>query len=294
MNASRIIALTGAVALALTTSAGVADAQRRIARGAALDATGAFRIHALSGSITIIGWDRDSVDVRGTVPTGANPLGGGSRAGWKMSVYDGFDDPGASGPSNLVAYVPRRAQVWIKSTSATITARDLAGSVELNSIEGAIEVRGAPASLRIETMRGAVGVTGDPRWMRIRTGAGAVTFAGASDDAGIATITGDITLTGRTRRGRLESVNGDVRVTGPLPAGAILDADTHDGGITLAIDSPVSATFALFTVSGRLANLLAPGSAAPAGKRTHEFVIGGGAARVTLRTFSGPISIAGR
>jgi DUF4097 and DUF4098 domain-containing protein YvlB len=221
-------------------------------------------------------------------------MAGGSRSGWKMSVYEGTAD--AVPPAHLEVFVPRRAQIWIKTSSATITARDVAGNVDFNTIEGRIEVRGAPTELRAETMRGDVAIHGTPRWMRVKSGAGSIVFEGSATDAGLSSVSGAITASSRFDRARIETVSGDVRIAGPLGATSMIDIDTHSGPVSVAFDAPVNGNFLLFSVTGPITNMLAPvrTSVKKGGAGgVQEFIVGSvTGARVTVRTFEGSITLA--
>ena len=269
-------------------------AQTKFERAGPLDPDGAFRLHTLGGYVKIIGWDRDSVLVRGAISAGLKPMAGGGRAGWKMSLYEGSVD--AKAYAQLEVFVPRGAQVWIKGTSATVTATGLTGNVDLNTIEGRIELDGSPRELRVETMRGDVVVKGSPRWLRLKSGDGSIVFEGDAGDAVLTTVDGAITTTSRLGRGRVETVEGTVTISGPVPAGGVLDVDSHSGPVTLQLDQPVSAAFSVFTVSGRLVNSLGKSSPkkAPGTGTELAFIVGKGNARITVRTFSAPVSLLGR
>lgn len=271
-----------------------ASAQAKFERGGALNPDGAFRMHTLAGSVKVTGWDRDSVHIRGTVPSGMKPFAGGGRNGWKMSVYEGI--PQSTAAAHLEIFVPRGAQVWIKATSATVTATGLTGSIDLNTIEGGIDAAISPRELRVETMRGNVEVKGSPRWMRLKSGDGSIVFYGQSEDALLSTVSGAITTTSRLQRGRIETVGGMVRILGPIPTGSALDIDSHSGPVTLALDQPVNATFSIFTVSGKVMNTIGKSGPkkAPGTGVELDFITGAGNARVLVRTFSGSVSLSNR
>ena len=56
-----------AVALSLSVAPRVGRAQTPYHHGHALEATGAFRAFSMAGSLHVIGWELDSVDIRGTM-----------------------------------------------------------------------------------------------------------------------------------------------------------------------------------------------------------------------------------
>lgn len=270
------------------------SAQVKFERGGGLNSDGAFRLHTLAGSVKVTGWDRDSVHVRGTVPKGMKPIAGGGPNGWKMSIYEGT--PTTAGTAELEIFVPRGAQVWVKATSASITASGLTGSVDLNTIEGRIITDGSPRELRIETMRGDVAVRGAPGWMRLKSGDGNLVFDGQTQDGLLSTVRGSITTTSRLQRGRIETVGGAVRIAGPIMAGSVLDIDSHSGAVELVLDQPVNATISVFTVSGKLVNSIGKSSPRKAFGTgvSLDLVAGNGKARVMIRTFSGAVSLSAR
>ena len=266
-------------------------AQQRIVRGHGLAATASVRVFAMAGSVTVTGWDRDSIHVEGTVGAGLTPHVGGTRTGYKVTTYDGRQDE--TSPSHLTIRVPRRVQLWIKTTTAGITVRDVDGSLDLYSIEGGIDVAGAPGELRAETMRGAVTLAGTPRWVRAKSGSGAVRFTGSAQDIALSTVSGAIGSSSRFDRGRFESVRGAITVTGALRPSAMLDVDDHDGDVTLRLATPVSAAFTVYTFGGSITSDLAvarPVASRRAGREL-AFTSGAGDARVTVRTYGGDVAL---
>lgn len=286
----RVMALVGAV-VGISGAAPAAGAQQpfRAARG--LDPTAAVRVFSMAGSITVTGWERDSIDVVGTVGTGLTPRSGGTRSGYKLSTYDGMQDTGS--PSHLAIRVPRRAQLWIKTTTADVVVRAVDGSVDVYTIEGDIDVAGAPDELTAETMRGAVSVSGKPGWVRAKSGTGPVMFDGTARDLALSTVSGRIESSSRFERGRFESVRGDIELAGPLAGAATAEIDNHAGAVTLRLGPATSAAFMVFSVTGRITNELSDARARPSSGTGSElaFLAGGGAARVTVRTFAGAVTL---
>ena len=277
--------------LALVVLPSLGRAQQPFHRGGALDPTAAVRLFSMAGSVTVTGWDRDSIDVRGTVGAGLEPVAGGTRTGWKMSTYDGRQR--ADAPSHLVVRVPRRAQLWIKTTSASITVSQVDGSLDLYTIEGPIDVRGAPRELTAETMRGAVAIRGTPGWVRAKSGTGDVAFDGTAQDVALSTVGGRISSSTRFTRGRFESVRGAIALHGPFGGTATADVDSHAGAVELHLDAKSSAAITAYTLTGAITNTLTnalPRTAKGSGSEL-AFTIGDGRARLMVRTYSGNISL---
>jgi len=141
-----------------------------------------------------------------------------------------------------------------------------------------------------------VRIEGSPGWVRAKSGTGAVTFDGTARDLALSTVSGRIASSSRFARGRFESVRGDIELSGPLPAAAIADVDNHAGAVTLRLGTQASAACTVCTVSGRIVNELSaarPRKASGTGSEL-AFATGGGAARVTVRTFDGAVALRAR
>ncbi len=267
------------------------QAQSPFHRGAPLASTASVQLYAAAGSVVVEGWERDSIDIRGTIGRGLTPHAGGDRLAFKMSTYDGRQD--LSQPSHLVVRVPHRVQLWLKSTTGTIRARALSGAVDLYSISGSITADDMSGDVTTESMRGAVAVSGTPRWLRLRSGEGAVSFEGRARDVAMSTVRGDITLRGAADRARAETVSGRVEISLPARGTTSLDVDSHDGPVRLQLVGSLDATINVFTLDGSITNELTKARFTRAGAKGSvlSVVTGKGSARVTVRTFSGEIAL---
>lgn len=285
------------MALASLVLPHVVGAQTRVNRSLQLNADGSVRIHALVGTVTVRGWDRDSVTVRGTLGAGNRLHAGGGRTGVKMFVEAENDlNPAASA---LELMVPARAKVWIKTATADVTISGVTGSLDVYVISGSIDVSGNPADVNAEAIDGTILVRGSPGWIRAKSASGTVTFRGTSRDATVSTVSGRITVDGSTsprgvfERGRFESVTGDITFRGGIERGAELRFDTHAGAVDVMLPSR-GADVEVTTISGTIRNEAS--SARPlAGRyaRGAELTttVGDGGAGVSIRTFKGPIII---
>lgn len=285
-----------AVLLAVAASAGWAGVlplrgQVVTERGARVDPTAAIRVYALAGQVTVHGWDRDSVHLVTSAAAGTRVHAGGTRTAYKVNTYEGI--PERVPVVQIRMYVPREAQLWIKTTSAPIVARDVRGSVDLYTIEGSVTATGTPRELRIETMRGTVDISGDPTWLRVRSGTGDVRFTGRAMDLDISSVSGGITTTAGRQRGRVETVRGEVRLTSaPAPRG-MMEVDSHSGSVFSSATPTGNAQYIAFTATGRIRNALTqdrPVDVSNVGREL-RVTVGRGEARVTIRTFSGSVQL---
>ena len=272
-------------------------AQQKIDRRIAIAPDVAVRINNLEGTVRIIGWDHDSLAVRGTVPAGAEFYFGGRDRLAKMGVER---DPKAkpSGPAFLEVTVPRSARVWVRTNAGGIEGTGLAGELELISVGGTIKVDCACRLVSAETIDGGVEVTGGAQVVRARTGSGQITLMklGTVSELTAITVSGPILVAGVTAStGRLETVSGNVTFHAGVDHRGRFEVQTHGGDVELRLPADIEAEFDLHSLGGTvLFGLLAkPGDVSKpisSGKPIMR-ATGGGGAQITVRSFKGAIRV---
>ncbi|MEP6766118.1 MAG: DUF4097 family beta strand repeat-containing protein [Gemmatimonadaceae bacterium] len=220
-----------AALLALIVTPLATHAQTRVNRGFALNADGAFKFFSDGGSVRIIGWDRDSVAVTGTIAGSGKDFGGGNRTGVKF----GIESANGKSTADLVVHVPARARVWVKTASADIDVSTLAGAVDISTVAGTVHLQGRPTEVRAETMNGNLDITASAAYTRLKTATGDITWNGSSDDVGIITVSGRVLINaGTVQRARFESIDGEIHYIGGVTKNASVSVDTHSGNVVLA------------------------------------------------------------
>ena len=286
-----------AAALLILALTGVADAQTKINRSFPLSGDGSIRVHALVGTVTVRGWDRDSVIVRGVLGAGNRLHAGGGRAGVKMFVE--AENDRQPSPSTLEIVVPVRAKLWIKTATADVSVSNVRGSVDVYVISGTIDVAGDPADVNAEAIDGSVLIRGSPAWVRAKSASGAVTLRGSSRDAALSTVSGRVTVDGGAtprglfERGKFETVTGDITFRGEVERGADMRFDTHGGAVDITLPAR-GADLELTTIAGTIVN--SASSARPLTGRYGRGAelttsVGEGGASVSVRTFKGSITV---
>lgn len=271
------------------------DVDRRFP--AASDAS--IRFSGAITSLRIIGWDRDSVVITGSMPKGWRFDGGVSKAvvgpprGAKFFVEapSDFYPTGAT----LEVHVPARARVWAKSGSADIDASGVTGGLDLNIVGGSVTVANVPRELNIESMDGDVKVLAGAQWLRVKTATGEIDVRGGSEDAGLSSVSGTIRVGGgRYERGKFETVTGDIVYGGDVAYKGSLDLNTHSGRIELRLPPKPDVELDATTVTGRIENTATP-SRPIAGREGRGmelgFSSGAGDTRVIIRSFKGDIVV---
>jgi hypothetical protein len=283
------------VVVALAAVSAPLHAQRKVWAGHTVTPDVSVRLFASVGAVHVQGWDRDSVEVVGTVATGSNVALGAPHTnalrGVKFFVEAPTEKAGREG--SLTLRVPRGARVWLKTGSADVTVTDVTGGLDVNVVGGSIVVHGSPRELRAESMDGAVTIDGAPEWMRVKTATGDIALRGGQD-VGASTISGTIDARGgEADHLKLESTTGTIRFALGLARGATIEMETHSGPIEIQLPrkSPVELDAA--TVTGEISNEWS--SAKPAAGRegrgmtlaTPGGQLGG---RVVVRSFKGRIA----
>jgi hypothetical protein len=287
-------ALTGGLAAILLLAPPLV-AQKKVERRQPLGMEAALRIHNMVGSVIVHGWNKDTLLVRGTLGAGDSFNMGGGYTGAKMFVESANErDPK---PTRLELWVPARVRLWIKTATASIEVTDVAGGLDLYVVSGTIDVTGNPRELNAEAIDGDIHITGSPSWVRAKSASGAITFQGASEDAALSTVSGPIKVDGGNgvfERTKIETVTGNVTFTGRLDRSGAFDFDSHGGTIDIAIPDKMGATFSVVTIAGSITNKLSRKIPTP-GRfgRGAELVAeeSGGGAKVSVRTFKGPVTL---
>lgn len=287
-----LAATLAAVLAASPAAARPLHAQSTVERGWPLDMDGDIRVHNYSGSVTLIGWDRDSVAVTAVVLPGHAFFGGGSRRGIKLGVES--SDPRNASPASVTIRAPSRARVEIRGAATTIDVRDFAGSIDASTLGGAVTIAGPAAEVTVETMDGAVTVAASPRYLRVRTAGGRVAWQGASDEFAITTVGGDVRVADATvRNGRVESILGAIEFAGAVKPDGRLTFDTHAGDIRVALTAGSRADV---TVDAQKAALLGrpyvrAGGAPPTVTRIPAGGKAGAGASILTRTYKGTVVV---
>jgi len=274
-------------------------ARMSVERRVALAPDGSLRISGAISTLRIIGWDRDSLAITGSMPVGwrfdggvaGGILGPGRGAKYYIEAASDTYEMGAS----LEVRVPVRARVWAKSGSADIDVSGVTGGLDLNIVGGSVTVTSTPRELNIESMDGNVYVKAGASWLRVKTATGGIDVQGGSEDAGLSTVSGTIrVIDGRYERGKVETVTGDVVYQGEIGYKGSVDITTHSGAIELRLPPRPNLELDAATVTGSIENGVTSSRPVPGREgRGMElgFSSGSGDTRMVVRSFKGTIAL---
>ena len=293
MTRSLLITVTLLAGTAMT-----AAAQRKVDVRLHAQPDGFVRINNIAGTVKLVGWDRDSIAVSGTVhdtPTERFQVQQGA-GGVTIGLWDTTVE--RAEPSHITVSVPSSSQVWIRTGSAEVYAGGLSGTLDVNSVGGEIHVEGAPVSVFAESMTGRVVLDVRSPVARAKTVTGHILVRGAITDANVTSVSGNVLIEdAAVDRGSFGSVDGELRMVGDVRRGAALDFVTHSGAVEFLLPAAASAEFRVSTYEGGLRNefdVPVHTSASKIKGSEQRFLLGSGGARINVRTFRGRVVVRSR
>lgn len=269
-----------------------AGATDPVLRARALRPGSPLKMFIPSGTVRIVGWDRDSIVIRGRVPSSGKLMFGGSdTSGYKLVIEQ--RDGGELPASHLVIYVPRRSQLSLKTADARVDATDVSGW--FYTVSGRYHIDGAASSLDVEAMSGDIDLEATTPFARAKTGKGRLTIRGSPEDVDASTIGGTLEVAAASiMHGRFGSVTGDIHYGSTMRERSIFEFSTHSGAIDFLLPRDVSARFALTSVDGVIDNGFEQLHPAATGVHTLRVTLGTGGSDVTVRTFKGTVRLRAR
>jgi hypothetical protein len=297
MRAHAVIAFGALLFASVPASVTAQSKQKAVLLSHLVSPTVSIRLFAAVGDIRVIGWDRDSLEMSGSVPVGSHvEMNAGSSVeaakGMKMFIEAPTEQSGREG--RIVLRVPRGARVWLKTGSADMDVAGITGGLDLNVVGGSITVHGSPREVRAESMDGNVIIDGTPEWLRAKTATGDITFHGGQD-VGASTISGTIRTSGGTvERAKLEATTGAISFATELARGANVELETHSGTIDVALPPKAAAELDVATITGVIENQWTKarpvvGKEGRGATLTTSMGMSGG--RVIVRSFKGTVRL---
>ncbi len=282
----------GVAVAALATAAGAQQALNE-RRPAARD--GVVEVSNVSGSVRVDGWEREEVEVTGTLGRGSERLefsGSGPRTVVKVVLPDHARNVQGS---DLTIHVPAGSRLETETVSADIAVDGVDGALDLRSVSGDIAAKGAPKEVRAESVSGKLEIQASAATMRAKSVSGDVVLRGVRGEVEASAVSGGVRVSGSDiSRGDLETTSGNIRFDSGVTGNATLDIKTVSGSVELLLPADVAADFHVTSFSGGIENELGP-----AARRTSEygpgkeleFSTGSGGAKVSVQSFSGGVRL---
>jgi DUF4097 and DUF4098 domain-containing protein YvlB len=286
--------------LAVVLPFATAQAEQDVNRSLDADAKARVSVSTVSGSIEVEGWDRNQVQVTGTIGDDVEEL---------IFERDGRDviievkSPNSRrGRLDIDAYlhirIPKGSSLEIGTVSANIRVQGVQGEQELDSVSGDIRTQAMEGNIEADTVSGDVDVDGargvKGEW-EFSSVSGDVTATGLSGELSMETVSGDIeVVNGAFERAAVDTVSGDIDFKAALLKSGRVEIETVNGNIDVEFLGAVSARFEVESFNGRIRNCFGPKP-----ERTSKyapglelsFTEGDGAGRVSIASLNGDLSI---
>jgi len=270
-------------------------AQSTVNQRLPLSSGGRVELGNVAGSVTVRGWDRNEVQLTGTLGDGQrlDVENSANRVQFKV-VYpqNSRNTRGAV----LELRVPRSAQLQASTVSASIDV----GQVDLRrlqatSVSGSITAEGQAGETDLNTVSGAIRSQLRTPRLDLQTVSGQINVAGSSGgEVSANSVSGAIDLNlSAVQRLTAETVSGSlgVRSAGLAPGGRI-NLQTVSGGVSLTLPARTSAQLKANSFSGSIQSDVGTVERPQYGPgRSLETRLGGGDGDISISSHSGSVRV---
>ena len=258
---------------------------------------GAVEVSNIAGSVTVDGWNRNEVRVKGTLGRNVEELIF-ERDGDRITIKVKVPKRGGRGiESDLQISVPRGSSIDVATVSADIDVSGVQGEQKLEAVSGDVNTEAFESDIRAGTVSGDVFVKGEGKDTETRgtTVSGDVVLKGMAGEVAAESVSGDVIIDGGSfGRAQFSTVNGDIGFGAELRKDGRLSAETVNGGVELQFEGEVSGRFDVDTFNGDISNCFGPKperTSKYAPGQELSFQEGSGDARINVSTMNGDISI---
>ena len=270
-----------------------AQADTRVDARALLGAGGRVEVSNIAGKLSVRGWDRNEVQLSGSMADGLQLKQDKSanRVRWEVVYPRGRSNGGAT----LELRVPRAVEVQLGTVSADIEVADVdVRRLQATAVSGGIVAAGRSAETALSSVSGSIRSQVQTPRLDLRAVSGRIQAGGASGEVAAETVSGSIRVdAGRVQRLSAEAVSGSVEVaaSGLAPGGKV-SLQTVSGAITLTLPRTVSAQLAVKTFSGGIQSDAGQVEKPRYGPgRSLDTRLGGGDGDISINAHSGSVRV---
>jgi len=258
----------------------------------------------VKGQVTITAWDRNQVQVTGSLGDGAAPLAiegdnndleikvkprGSSSGSWFN--WHGDNEMGAT---TLDLRVPKGATLDVEVVSAPLGIDGMdGGKISVNSVSGRVRVNARTPDLSVESVSGTVQQSGFAERADLQTVSGDILAPALGTIADLQTVSGRIQASGGPwHKFNLSTVSGDVQLNGGVADHGSIDIDSMSGDVQLQVPADVSAGIHASSFSGDLRSDFGQVNEHDHGPGSElNAEVGNSSGRIHVETFSGDLRI---
>ncbi|WP_019027105.1 DUF4097 family beta strand repeat-containing protein [Colwellia piezophila] len=228
-----------------------------------------------SGSIIVIGWNKDKISVTGTLDDDAEKLTFEQKGAQVLIQveYPRMNNWRADG-SKITIFMPKNIRmksssissdihlsnlhggVEVKTVSGDILAKNISQSAELSSISGNINSHNLAGKVSLAAVSGDIKDTNSTGRLEIRSVSGEVDINSQAKEVFFNNVSGNSELVlAEVVELRIRTVSGDLQAKLTLAAKALLKASTVSGDLAFTFQKGVDADFSLkSSVGGDIVN----------------------------------------
>jgi ribosomal protein L6P/L9E len=247
-----------------------------------------MRLHVdlSAGTIVVRGADRQDVRIVATHARDVQPII--EPGPTQLNVRTGRR-PG------IVEYeitVPRAMPITVGRGDVSVDIAGVEGEIAATVRDGTVTVDGGRGLIAVQTSHGAISVKNAHGRIVARTLNSDIRIADSAGDIEVEGSDGDIALERLDANSAdVSTVDGWITYEGSLKSNGHYTFATHDQGVRLSIPTATGATITIATVTGRARSDFPFASRKELGKGKFSFVVGDGAAQVTLSSFEGLVEV---
>lgn len=258
---------------------------------------GNVSISNIAGSIEVVGWSKNQVEVIADLGRGVDELiveRNGNEVIIKVKVPR---RNARSISSELTIHVPENSSLEVAGVSADIEISNVFGELRLHTVSGDMTSDVFGSDVQIKTVSGDIELQGDNQDMRteVDSVSGDVEATALAGSMEAESVSGDVEIVnGSFERVQASTVNGDIVFQAELRNGGKLQIETINGEVDVNFKGTVSARFDIETFNGDIRNCFGP-EAVRASRYTPgvelNFTEGDGDSRVVIETLNGDITL---
>jgi len=259
-------------------------------------------IDNVKGEVTVTAWDKNQIQVSGTLGDGARPLEiqGDDRdvdirvdGDEKKGNWFSWGNDSRMQPTILNVRVPRGVEVNINVVSAPVSIDGLdGGKIEVDSVSGRIRANVRSPEVSMQTVSGTIDLAGRTGRADLQTVSGDITAPSVTDKVDAQTVSGRMTIGGGPwKEANFSTVSGDTQIAGGPTRQGKLDVDSMSGDVQVQLPADTSAHVEASTFSGDLRSDWGEASRGDGPGKDLKATIGGGDARIHIESFSGDVRI---
>jgi hypothetical protein len=264
--------------------------------------TAHISISNIAGTVNVVAWDRNEVQVDGRLGEGAKPLAiTGSNGDLEIKV----EPQGGSGwfnwggdsrmaPTTLELHVPKAASLDVNVISAPLVIDGMdGGSIEVNTVSGKARINARTPSLKVDSVSGGIEQAGHAGQAELQTVSGEILAPALGSSVDLQTISGRIQASGGPwQKLTLSTVSGDVQLSGGLASGGSIGIDSMSGDVQLQLPANTSGTLHASSFSGDLRSDFGTPTEPEHGPGSSLDVrLGDGHGKINVETISGDLRV---